>query len=165
MNKYRQLEMNAITNMRREEYKYFVGSTIKNPLTYEIGEKMVFKIRVKHMDEYLDIPYIRYTLSSDDGQNSEGYIGKSGDGWFYIEASISKSGFVYVSARACDENKCLIDGISVFNGSAGADVGNILRSTKTPDDYLEFWNRLKAEVEATEASPEDTSKNQENLNS
>ena len=150
MNQYRQLEMKEITDMRREEYKYFVGTTLKNPLTYGIGEKMVFKIRVKHMDEYLDVPYIKYTLASDDGQNEGGYIAKGEDGWFYIEASISKSGFVYVSAVACDENKCPIEGISVFNGSAGADVGNILRSTKTPDDYLEFWDKLKAEVDATE---------------
>lgn len=150
MNKYRQLEMLEKRNTSKEDYKYFVGTTLKNPLAYEPGEKMIFKIRVKHMDGYLDIPYIRYTLLSDDGQNDEGYIAKSEDGWFYIEASISKSGFVYIQARACDENKSLIAGISAFNGSAGADVGNILRSTKTPDDYLEFWNRLKAEVEATE---------------
>lgn len=149
MNKYRTLEMNAKTNKRKEEYKYFVGTTLKNPLTYEIGEKMVFKIRVKYMDDYLDIPYIHYTLISDDGQNEEGYIQKSENGWFYIEASITKSGFVYVQAKACDENKQLIDGISTFNGSAGANVSDILRATKIPDGYLEFWNMLKTEVAAT----------------
>lgn len=150
MNKYRQLEMKEITNMRREEYKYFVGTTLKNPLTYEVGEKIVFKIRAKHMDEYMDIPYIRYTLVSDDGQHEEGYIARNEDGWFYIEASISESGFVYVSAVACDENKSIMEGVSIFNGSAGADVGNILRATETPDGYLEFWDSLKAEVIATE---------------
>ena len=150
MNKYRRLEMKAETNHRKEEYKYFVGTTLKNSLEYEIGEKMIFKIRAKYMDEYLDIPYIYYSLISDDGQKAEGYIEKSGDGWFYIEASINKSGFVYVQAKACDENKQLIEDISAYNGSAGADVNNILRATKTPDDYNEFWSRLWAEVEATE---------------
>jgi len=150
MNKYRLLEMNAKMNHRREEYKYFVGTTLKNPLSYEPFEKMIFKIRAKYMDEYLDIPYIYYTLVSDDGQSEEGYIGKGEDGWFYIEASISKSGFVYIQAKACDENKRLIEGIAAFNGSAGADVNNISRATKKPDDYNEFWSMLKAEVEATE---------------
>ena len=150
MTNYRQLEMKAKTNKRKEEYKYFVGTTLKNPLTYEIGEKIVFKIRVKYMDDYLDIPYISYTLVSDDGQNTSGYIEKSEDGWFYIEASISKNGFVHLQAKACDENKCLIEGISAFNGGAGADIKNILRSTEKPDDYLEFWDKVKAEVEATE---------------
>jgi cephalosporin-C deacetylase-like acetyl esterase len=150
MNKYRQLEMNAKMNHRREEYKYFVGTTLKNPLQYKPNEKMIFKIRVKYMDGYLDIPYIYYTLLSDDGQSGEGYIAKSEDGWFYIEASISKSGFVYIQAKACDKNKELIEGIAAFNGSAGADVDNIMRATKRPDDYERFWSILKSEVEATE---------------
>ena len=149
MNKYRRLEMKEKTNNRKDEYKYFVGTTLKNPLQYELGEKMIFKIRVKHMDGYLDIPHIWYSLTSDGGQKSEGYIEKNTDGWFYIEASIRKSGFVYIQAKACDENKRLIEGIAAYNGSAGADVNNILRATKTPDDYHEFWNMLKAEVKAT----------------
>ncbi|MBE6644815.1 MAG: acetylxylan esterase [Ruminococcaceae bacterium] len=150
MNKYRQLEMKEITHMRKEEYKYFVGTTLKNPLQYAPGEKMIFKIRVKYMDGYLDIPFVWYSLTSDDGQKTEGYIRKGDDGWFYIEASISKSGFVYVQAKACDENKRLIEGIATYNGSAGADVNGILRATKIPDGYLEFWDGLKAEVEACE---------------
>ena len=149
MNKFRQLELQKKTNKRKEEYKYFVGTTLKNPLEYTVGEKMIFKIRAKYMDDYLDIPYIWYSLVSDDGQNKEGYIEKAEDGWFYIEASISKSGFVYVKARACDENKQVIEAIDDFNGSAGADVDNIFCATKTPDDYLEFWNKLKDEVEKT----------------
>ena len=150
MNQYRRLEMQAKTHSTKEEYKYFVGTTLKNPLEYKIQEKMIFKIRPKYMDEYLDIPYIWYSLISDDGQKREGYIEKNEDGWFYIEASISKSGFVYVQARACDENKDLITGISPFNGSAGAEVENILRATPIPDDYDKFWASLQSEVEATE---------------
>ena len=50
MNEYRQLELNAKTNKRKEEYKYFVGTTLKNSLEYKIFEKIIFKIRT--------IPYI-----------------------------------------------------------------------------------------------------------
>jgi cephalosporin-C deacetylase-like acetyl esterase len=142
--------MKEKTHSRKDEYKYFVGTTLKNPLEYGPGEKMIFKIRAKYMDSYLDIPYIRYSLISDDGQNYEGYLEKNSDGWFYIEASIGKSGFVYIRAEACNESKELIADISPFNGSAGADVKNILRATKTPADYQNFWSMLKAEVEATE---------------
>ena len=150
MNNFRKLELQRKTNKKKEEYKYFVGTTLKNPLEYKIGEKIVFKIRAKYMDDYMEVPYVWYSILSDDGQNIEGYIKVSDDGWFYIEAAISVSGFVYVQAKACDENKELIDEIAVYNGSAGADIENILCGTKTPDDYLEFWNKLKAEVEATE---------------
>jgi cephalosporin-C deacetylase-like acetyl esterase len=150
MNAYRSLEMQEKTRTRKEDHRYFVGTTLKNPLEYERGEKMIFKIRVKYMDGYLDIPYIKYSKTGDDGQAEEGYIPKSEDGWFYIEGSIDISGFIYIKAQACDENKQIIDGISPFNGSAGADVDKLLRATKTPDGYLEFWDMLKAEVEATE---------------
>ena len=150
MNQYRQLELQRKTNKKKEEYKYFVGSTLKHPLEYAIGEKMIFRIRVKYMDDYLDIPYIQYSIVSDDGQNEAGYIPKAEDGWFYIEASISKCGFVYVQAKACDENRNLIEGIAVYNGSAGADIQNVLRATKLPEDYQAFWAQLHAQVEATE---------------
>lgn len=149
VNKYRSLEMKQKANLSREEYKYFVGTTLKNSLEYDIDEKIVFKIRAMYMDEYLDIPFISYSIVTDDGKNEEGYIDKSADGWFYIETSVSKSGFAYLTARACDENKREIEGIVAFNGSAGADVKNILRATKTPDGYLAFWDMLKSEVEAT----------------
>ncbi len=150
MNKYRKLELQVNSNKKKDEYKYFVGTTIKNPLEYKVGEKMLFKIRAKYMDDYLDIPYIWYSLVSDDGQEKEDYIEKSEDGWFYIETSISKSGFVYIKARACNENKQIIEEIEDFNGSAGADVKNILRATKIPHDYSEFWDGLKKQVEETD---------------
>ena len=150
MEKYSRLELQRKTNKQKEEYKYFVGTTLKNPLQYGVGEKIVFKIRVKYMDDYLDIPYVRYSLLSDDGQSTEDFVAKAEDGWFYIEASISKAGFVYLQAKACDAHKQIIEEIAVYNGSAGADIHNILRATKTPEDYHTFWDKLKAEVDATE---------------
>ena len=77
MNVYRRLEMLEITNKRKEEYKSLVRTTHKIPLEYKIGEKMIFKIRVKHMDTYLDIPYIWCLVISDDGQKREEYIEKT----------------------------------------------------------------------------------------
>ena len=111
MTEYKRLELKENANHRKEEYKYFVGTTLKNPLEYEIGEKIVFKIRAKHMDDYLDIPYISYYMVSDDGQSGDGFIEKSDDGWFYFEASMTKSGFVYFHAKACDIDKQPIEGI------------------------------------------------------
>ncbi len=150
MNKFRLLELPRKTNKKKEEYKYFEGTTLKNSLEYEIGEKIVFKIRPKFMDDYLDVPFIYCSLFAEDGNEWEKYIEKSEDGWFYIEASMSKNGFVYVTANACDEEKNIIEDIEPYKGSAGADVKNILRSTKLPEDYMEFWDKLKAMVDETE---------------
>ena len=46
VNKYRSLEMKQKANLSREEYKYFVGTTLKNSLEYDIDEKIIFKIRL-----------------------------------------------------------------------------------------------------------------------
>lgn len=50
--------MKEKTNHRKEDYKYFVGTTLKNSLHYGLFEKMVFKIRAKYMNDYIDVPYI-----------------------------------------------------------------------------------------------------------
>ena len=105
MNKYRQLEMQEKTRSKKEEYKYFVGTTLKNPLEYEIGEKMVFKIRVKYMDDYLDIPFISYTLISDDGQNENGYIEKNADGWFISKLQYKKAASFIFKQRHVTKTK------------------------------------------------------------
>jgi len=150
MNEYRKLELPRKTGHKKEEYKYFVGTTLKNPLEYEIGEKIVFKIRPKFMDNYIDVPYISFLLISDDGKKEEGYIKSSDDGWFYVETSLSVSGFVYLKAVACDEHKNPIEDIEVFNGSAGADIKNICRCAEPPGDYSDFWQGLKEKVNKTE---------------
>ena len=146
----RDLILERKTNKKKEEYKYFVGTTLKDPLSYTVGENIIFKIRVKYMDGFLDIPYIRYSLTVEHGEDRDGYIEKSADGWFYIETSLCEAGFAYLNAEACDESKVVIEGIEAFNGSAGADVASIRRATEIPSDYLEFWANMKKEVKATE---------------
>ena len=135
---------------KKEEYKYFVGSTLKNSLEYEPGELIVFKIRPKFMDDYLDVPYVKYTLSAEHGEKKEELIKSSSDGWFYIETTIPESGFAFVKAWACDENGEAINDIDPYNGSAGADVRNLKRATQMPDDYMEFWESMKKRVADSE---------------
>ena len=150
MSQTKHLELPRKTNKKKEEYKYFVGSTTKDALSYTAGEAMVFKFRAKHIDDYLPVPLVRYSLIAEDGQNKEDYAACAEDGWFYIESSISKNGFVYLKATACDAEKQPIEGIEEFNASAGADVHEILCATKTPEDYAEFWSAMRKKIEATE---------------
>lgn len=129
---------------------YFVGSTIKNPIEYKIGETMTFKLKVKTESGDVPVPYIYYTCEGDDGVKTVGYSAVSEDGWFYFDTSISRAGFVHVTAKACDENKEIIDDIDIFEGGAGADIDRITIGTEEPEDYLEFWDWLKGEACKTE---------------
>lgn len=143
-----------------ESYKgkrlYFCGSTIKNALEYKQGETMVFKLCIKCEDRIVKVPYIKYECQGDDGQKSEGFIECDADGFFTFETSIKTPGFVYLKAFACDADKTVIEGADIFEGGAGADVEKIHLATEIPNDYFEYWDWLKKEVEKVE--PEVVSK-------
>lgn len=129
---------------------YFVGGTLKNPLEYIVGEEIIFKIRVKSDEKYIDVPYILYELSSDDGNNQNAFCEKSEDGWFYIKTDIKRDGFVRLVARACDENKNEIEKISQFEGGAGANIAEISCETDVPNDYFEHWDWIKKQIKYQE---------------
>ena len=124
----------------------FVGSTTKNALSYTVGEPIIFKIRVENDDKVVNIPYIRYYVEGDDGEKSEGYIEPNVDGWFYIETSLKRNGFVHLIAKACDENREIIERVDKFEGGAGADIDKISCVTKTPCNYLDFWSAVREEA-------------------
>ncbi len=125
---------------------YFIGTTLKDPIGYEAGEPIIFKIKVVIDNESdVKIPLIRYSIESDDGFKSDGYITVSDDGWFYIKTSVERDGFVHVIAEACDENKNIIENIDKFEGGAGANIEKIRCETDIPDDYTEFWETVKKE--------------------
>ena len=129
---------------------YFTGSTTKDALSYKTGEEMTFKIRVKCADEYLPVPYIKYTLEGDDGEKSSGIIKAESDGWFYVKASVKSPGFVHLIANACDENQNELECVDAFEGGAGAETDKLVCGTDVPEDYFEFWDWIKAEAYKTE---------------
>lgn len=129
---------------------YFVGSSLKNPLTYTVDEEITFKLRVKSKQGYIDVPYVAYTLEGDDQKRSEGFAEPSEDGWFYISTSLARDGFVHLTANACDQNKEIIKRVEVFEGGAGADIDKIECAAEVPEDYFAFWDWLKGEVDKCE---------------
>ena len=93
---------------------YFVGSTTKNPLDYQPHETMTFRLKVRTGTEDVPVPFIAYSCEGEDGIKTEGDTSPAEDGWFYFDTSIRRDGFVHVIARACDENKNVIEGIDIF---------------------------------------------------
>ena len=116
---------NFLKGINEGEKAYFVGTTVKNPLEYKVGEEIVFKIRVKTAEEYIDVPYILYELYGDDQKTSKGFIKSNNDGWFYVSTSLERDGFVHLIAKACDNDKNPIPKIDVYEGGAGAEIEKI----------------------------------------
>ncbi len=127
---------------------FFKGTTDKNPLSYAVNEKMVFTLKFLADGETVKLPYAKITIDSDDGRLDDFYISPDENGTFTIETSLSRDGFLRVVAFACDEEKNVIEGMPLFEGGAGVDTGKIKCETEEPDDYFEFWDRVKSEAAA-----------------
>ncbi len=132
-------------NISAEEAKnaYFYGTTTKNPLEYAPGETMTFKLIVKNGVDTVKVPYVYYSCIGDDGKTSSGYVQPSDDGYFYVDTKCEKDGFVRVIVKACDENKRALATLKPFEGGAGVNIDKIKSDTVEPDDYFEFWEKLK----------------------
>lgn len=128
--------------------KYFECSTNKDATSYKAGEEMVFTLKVKADEMDVPVPYISVNLSGDDGKSSAEIVPANQDGTFTIKTSCDRDGFVRVIATALDEDKKELEGVDKFEGGAGADVEKIKLCTTLPDDYFEFWGKLRDEAKA-----------------
>lgn len=134
---------NFLLGISEGKNAFFDGVTDKDAVSYKVGDKIIFKLRAQTQDDVLDIPYIKYSCTGDDGKKTEGTVKSADDGYFYIETSLDKCGFVRVIATALDEDFEEIKEIDIFEGGAGADIDKIECMTDIPDDYFEYWEELK----------------------
>ncbi len=141
---------NIVSYLREKKEFFFQGTTDKNPLTYTVDEKMVFTLKFMADGEVIKLPYAKIKIDSDDGRLDEFHLQPDESGIFTIETSLSRDGFLRVVAWACDEEKNVIEDMPLFEGGAGADIDRIKCETDEPEDYLEFWNRVKQEAAAIE---------------
>jgi cephalosporin-C deacetylase-like acetyl esterase len=145
--------MDSIVSYLKEKKEFFFkGETDKNPLTYSANEKMVFTLKLLADGEIVKLPHAKIRIDSDDGRLEEFYLEPDENGIFTLETSLSRDGYLRVMAWACDEEKNIIEDLPLFEGGAGADIDRIKCETDEPDDYFEFWDRVKKE--AAEIKPE-----------
>ncbi len=124
---------------------YFLGDTDKNPLEYEIGEKMVFEVTLYGDGKVISAPYLKYELSADDGKTSQGFV-EAPKGKATIEASCETAGFVRLKVYPCDSDKNVISksNVSIFEGGACADFEGITQTKTEPSDFDTFWSAQTA---------------------
>lgn len=139
---------NFLNGISENSKIYFVGNTLKNPLEYKANEEIVFKVRAKTEEKFVDVPFIKCIVEGDSLPRSESILSANEDGWFYVSTSLNREGVIHVIAQALDENKEPIARIDNFEGGAIVDADKIELSTEIPDDYFEFWDWLKKETES-----------------
>ena len=85
--------------MCKNEIKFFVGETNKNPLSYKCDEIMTFTITPRLGENFLDIPefrFYRWMIDGDDGRHEEGYISSMDRKPIVLTTTLKRPGFVRV---------------------------------------------------------------------
>lgn len=126
------------------------GKTEKNPISYKVGEEIVFTITpvVKNLPE--GKYFVKYTLDADNNaaKSQKGKV-DAANGPFTLKTKMSEPGFVRVVAKLVNEkgktvkrykDKKLVD--VAFNGGAGVEIEK-LQGVKEPDDFDAYWASQK----------------------
>ena len=125
--------------------RYFTCKTNQNPISYRCGEEIVFHIYYRF--EGVTVPAVKFQwhMEADFGFEDEGICdGQTGE--LVLKAKLDKPGFVYVTAKALDENGDPAPESDIFYGGAGVEIEKITAVTEEPEGYHEFWNIFKKEL-------------------
>ena len=125
--------------------RYFTCKTNQNPISYRCGEEIVFHIYYRF--EGVTVPAVKFQwhMEADFGFEDEGICdGQTGE--LVLKAKLDNPGFVYVTAKALDENGDPAPESDIFYGGAGVEIEKITAVTEEPEGYHEFWNICKKEL-------------------
>ncbi len=129
---------------------YFVGTTDKNPLEYEVGEEITFNIELKADGETISAPMFVYEIQHD----NKGFIEKNhvdaSSGTAVIKTTLESPGFVKLYVAVTSASGTELKGVSPFNGGAGASVYEITQSVAEPEDFDGFWQTELAKLDEVE---------------
>ncbi len=133
-------------------------TTDQDPVGYQVNEKMTLTIAVDLDGQTLPGDhFIDWKTSSDDGVSAHGRVNLSKQP-VVVQASMSRPGFVRLQTELVDANGVALEqdnwerpGRRVkigFDGGAGAAVDQIQQAVPAPDDFVAFWERQRARLDA-----------------
>lgn len=130
--------------------KYFKCFTDKNPLSYALGEEVMFTVFAREDGENINCDSVEWTLEGDDGGKITG-VAKITEGEpLTVAYTLKRAGFVRINCVALEKNGEKTDGFEPLDASAGADVLNLRYSDTLPEDFYEYWSQIEDIVSETE---------------
>ena len=126
--------------------KYLKITTDKSPLSYKSGEEMKFTVNAFDENGNKLNQKIAYRISGDDGKIFEGITDISENDGALITSSCDRPGFVRLMIRALNDDLSCDNEYILYNAGAGADTQKIEYHGTIPDDYNDYWNNIKKEV-------------------
>ncbi len=143
----------------------FSGNTEKDPLSYAVGEEIVFNVVLYKNGVQFGGQEVIWTCEGDDGRKEEGKSVSSETEPIVIRTKLDKPGFVHLQVSVPDENGNPIlpqyydsnwnfvrDETQQLNAGAAAEPEK-LTGFAEPADFDAFWNRQKERLAAVPFNP------------
>ena len=162
--------MAAVTLGGALDFAWMKGVTDKDPVSYKVGEKMVFTLTAEDVEGAIPEGefFLQWQRSGDDGIRENGKLPVDGKPFVY-ETKSDKPGFVRLQADVVDkdgkpffrtftgdattpEGKKAMNRFEnqprhiFFDGGAGADI-ETLRNLPEPEDFDAFWAKQFARLD------------------
>lgn len=142
--------MQSVTDHYEKYDAYFECETNKSPFEYELGEDMIFTLRLKCDGETMSAPKLGYKLEFDGTKEAvyDSVDGKSGE--LEIITSLDTPGAVKLYASAMSDLDIELRDVTPFNGGATAAFDAISALVAEPENFDEFWQSELEKLEAIE---------------
>ena len=139
---------------------YLKGVTDKDPLSYSVGEEIVFAVTAQEAGALPPGFKLRWERTGDDGRIEKGESDASSP--LVVKTSLNRPGFVRLYAEVCGEDgrpwqaedangrKAKV----FFDGGAAAEPRKLRQTKAVPKDFEAFWAKRKAELAAVPMTAE-----------
>lgn len=123
-------------------------TTKVDPLSYKVGDTIVFGFELKNGSTNYTAPYLYYRVQRDDGITETGYTTFDENGVAVVTTTITREGFAYITAYPVESygSTSNMMGNTKFDGSAGANVTDIKTVYARPADFEAYWAEVLAQL-------------------
>lgn len=126
--------------------KYFKCFTDKNPVSYKLGEEIVFTVFAREDGENIKCEKVEWEMQGDDGGNIKDITDIAEDKPLTVKYTLKRAGFVHLNCVALDQNGEKIEDFDPLDASAGVDVLKLTYSDTVPEDFDEYWGEIEKTV-------------------
>ena len=127
--------------------KYFKCITDKNPVSYKLGEEIIFTVSAKEDGKNISCNNVEWEIWGDDGEGQKATAKITEDSFLVVKYTLKRAGFVHLICKAMDENGERIEGFDALDASAGVNVLDLEYSDILPTDFNEYWAEIEKMVE------------------
>lgn len=126
--------------------KYFKCFTDKNPVSYSLGDEIVFTVFAREEGKDIKCEKVVWEIQADDGGSIKGTAKITEENPLIVKYTLNRPGFAHLICQAVDEEGKEIEGFDPLDASAGVNVLELSYSDTVPEDFKEYWADIEKMV-------------------